>query len=332
MSSPKTAIVVTTINNPTKAMNMFRDGANEHGWGFYVVGDLKTDDTAYASYDAKYLSADAQRGSEFSYAKLIVDNHYARKNMGYLAAFHDGVDCIVESDDDNLPRPDFFQARERSMIQAELRNVGWVNTYRYFTDVPVWPRGFPLQLLKEVVPDLGESKALPALLQQGLADEDPDVDAIYRLVGDLPITFDNGPAVGLVGRSWCPFNSQNTTWFSELFPLMYLPSYCSFRMVDIWRAFVTSAVMAANDLPLVFHNANVWQERNEHNLLRDFEAEVDGYLKNALIMEYLESLDLPKGLDKLSVALKMCYEKLVEKEIFPEKELALVDAWIDSLP
>lgn len=182
------------------------------------------------------------------------------------------------------------------------------------------------------MPPLGSAQEASALLQQGLADEDPDVDAIYRLVGNLPITFQRNDPVGLVGQSWCPFNSQNTTWFSELFPLMYLPSFCSFRMVDIWRSFVTGAVLAANDEPLVFHNANVWQERNEHNLLRDFEAEVSGYLQNALIMEHLKSLDLPRGFDALGDAMRICYQKLVAEGIFPEKELDLVDAWLASLP
>jgi hypothetical protein len=332
MSSTKTAIVVTTINNPTRAMDMFRDGARDAGWRFYVVGDLKTSDAAYEGYDATYLSDSTQRASGLPYAEVIVDNHYARKNMGYLQAFLDGAECIVESDDDNLPRPGFFAPRNRRMVQALVRDGGWVNAYRYFTDAPVWPRGFPLELIKIAPPEPGIAEDAPALLQQGLADEDPDVDAIFRLVGELPITFEKRAPIGLVGRSWCPFNSQNTTWFSDLFPLMYLPSYCSFRMVDIWRAFVASAILAANDLPIAFHSANVWQERNDHNLLRDFEAEVPGYLQNAAIMAHLEASNVPAGLDRLGEALLICYEKLVVADIFPEKELDLVERWIASLP
>jgi len=332
MKSATAAIVVTTINAPTTAMDMFLEGATKANWGFYVVGDLKTPDAAYSDFGGIFLSNQAQKNSGLPYADLIVDNHYARKNMGYLNAIHDGVDYIVESDDDNLPRPAFFDPRSRVMRQRLLKDAGWVNAYRYFSDAPVWPRGFPLELLKRSVPTPGPLETAPALLQQGLADEDPDVDAIYRLVSELPITFFEHDAIGLVGQTWCPFNSQNTTWFSELFPLLYLPSYCSFRMVDIWRSFVTCAVLAANRQPIVFHNANVWQERNDHNLLRDFAAEVPGYLNNAIIMDHLKGLDLPKGMDKLSEAMKECYEKLVEEEIFPEKELKLVDAWLASMP
>jgi len=331
MLSPSTAIVVTTINTPTKAMEMFANGANRSGWRFYVVGDLKTPDASYRDFAATYLSAQTQRDSGFPYADLIVDNHYSRKNMGYLQAIAEGVDCIVESDDDNLPREVFFAPRERTMSQAVVRDAGWVNTYRYYTDMPVWPRGFPLERLKDDVPPLGDVQVASALLQQGLADDDPDVDAIYRLIGELPITFRQDQSVGLVGQSWCPFNSQNTTWFSELFPLLYLPSFCSFRMVDIWRSFVTGAVMAANGQPLVFHKANVWQERNDHNLLKDFEAEVSGYLKNAIIIDHLKTLDLPVGMDRLGGAMRLCYEKLVAEDIFPAKELDLVDAWLASM-
>src|ERR1039457_962260 len=64
-------------------------------------------------------------------------------------------------------------------------------------------------------------------IQQGLANEDPDVDAIYRLLLPLPISFRTDRRLALGRGTWCPFNSQNTAWFPAAYPLMYLPSYCS---------------------------------------------------------------------------------------------------------
>ena len=59
---------------------------------------------------------------------------------------------------------------------------------------------------------------------QGLADRNPDIDAIYRLTQPLPVHFDKTKLrIALAEGSICPFNSQNTTWFREAFPLMYLP-------------------------------------------------------------------------------------------------------------
>ncbi|MBV5271274.1 MAG: DUF288 domain-containing protein, partial [Afipia sp.] len=74
----------------------------------------------------------------------------------------------------------------------------------------------------------------------------PDVDAIYRLTLPLPQSFREEQPVALGRNVWCPFNSQNTTWWKEAAPLLYLPSFCSFRMTDIWRSFVAQRIAWEN--------------------------------------------------------------------------------------
>ena len=168
-------------------------------------------------------------------------------------------------------------------------------------------------------------------IQQGLADGDPDVDAIYRLLLPLPLSFQPGTAIALGAGSWCPFNSQNTTWWRDAFPLLYLPAYCSFRMTDIWRSFVAQRIAWANGWSILFHEPTVWQERNEHNLMRDFKDEVPGYLHNTAICEALAALNLKPGVAHLGANLRSCYEKLVEQRWVGEQELELLDAWIADL-
>ena len=41
-----------------------------------------------------------------------------------------------------------------------------------------------------------------------------------------------------LGKAYSPFNSQNTIWFKEIFPLLYLPVSCSMRATDIIRGLV----------------------------------------------------------------------------------------------
>ena len=50
--------------------------------------------------------------------------------------------------------------------------------------------------------------------------DNPDVDAIYRLTAKLPIIFEKNNTIALGSKTWCPFNSQNTTWFKPAFPLL----------------------------------------------------------------------------------------------------------------
>lgn len=112
---------------------------------------------------------------------------------------------------------------------------------------------------------------------------------------------------------------------------MYLPSFCSFRMTDIWRSFVAQRCLWELNQGLVFHSAEVWQDRNPHNLMSDFEAEISGYLGNSRFVGVLEKLSLNKGIEEVSKNLIKCYEALIRNDFFPEKELSLVRAWIDDI-
>ena len=167
---------------------------------------------------------------------------------------------------------------------------------------------------------------------QGLADRNPDIDAIYRLTQPLPVHFDKTKRrIALAEGSICPFNSQNTTWFREAFPLMYLPSYCSFRMTDIWRSFVAQRIAWTCGWNVLFHEATVWQERNEHSILNDFKDEISGYCNNGEIMRRLTALNLREGTDAIPENLRHCYRELVDMQLIDGRELPLLEAWIEDI-
>jgi hypothetical protein len=73
------------------------------------------------------------------------------------------------------------------------------------------------------------------------------------------------------------------------------------------------------------------QERNEHNLMLDFEDEIPGYLHNTDIREALEGLVLEPSIDKIGDNLRICYEKLVSMSLIEPKELELLDAWLKDI-
>ena len=56
-----------------------------------------------------------------------------------------GAEIIIETDDDNFPRPSFWESAGSNTSRFPLGGAGWVNSYRYFADVPIWPRGLPLE-------------------------------------------------------------------------------------------------------------------------------------------------------------------------------------------
>jgi len=320
------ALVVTTINPPTAAMQAIAAEANERGIEVFAIGDRKGPD-AFALPGVTFRSYDQQLTSDFEYPTACPPGHYARKNVGYLEAVAVGARVIVETDDDNFPRPAFFGRRARQSEGEVFRGAGWVNVYGLFSDTGVWPRGFPLQLVRSPVPASSGTAAVACPVQNGLADDDPDVDAMYRMVGDLPVTFAERLPVILLAGSWCPFNSQNTTFFPEAYPLAYLPRHCTFRMTDIWRSLVAQRVLGENGWGLLFHGASVWQERNEHDLLVDFADEIPGYLHNAAIVDRFSALDLPRGEANIFEAMRVCYEDLVRNQLVGREELKLLEAF-----
>jgi hypothetical protein len=328
----KISIVVTSIAGPNKALRDLAQGSSERGYYFTVIGD-EASPSDFQLDGCDFYSLERQRQTGFKLAALCPVRHYARKNIGYLLAIRNGASTIIETDDDNIALEQFWDQRQRIQDAAVIENNGWVNVYRYFSDENIWPRGFPLDYLKKQIPPFetlnrGE---VDCPIQQGLADDNPDVDAVYRLTLPLPQTFRKDRRVALANGSWCPFNSQNTTWWSDAFKLLYLPSYCSFRMTDIWRSFIAQRIAWLNGWAILFHEPTMRQERNVHNLISDFNDEIPGYLNNSEICEALESLPLESGVEKIGDNLKVCYEKLVSMSLIGREELQLVDAWLDDL-
>jgi len=335
MSSEKTFIVVTTIQRPTACMQTLARCATTHGLHWLVVGDRKGPQE-FSLAPAELVSIDAQRRLPFALARRVPEGHYARKNLGYLLAIARGAERLYETDDDNAPI-DGWQVREREVEARQVRaNNGtrWANIYAAFTAERIWPRGLPLNHSRQPFADEFAISAAPvrtvAPIQQGLANGSPDVDAVWRLVLDHEIEFAPAPNLLLPRGVWCPFNSQNTWWWREVFPLLYLPSHCTMRMTDIWRGLVAQRCLWELGAQLEFHQADVRQERNEHDLMNDFDSETAGYLRNDEIRHVLESRVLKPGPAELRHNLHRCYESLVWAGVLPAAELVLVEAWLED--
>ncbi len=321
----KTSIIITSISSPNAVLKSIAGEAKKRNIEFIVIGDVKSP-AEFILDGCRFYSVDEQRSLKFRLANALPVKHYSRKNLGYLLAAKQ--DVIVETDDDNFPREDFWNDRSPKMNAEVIEGAGWLNVYRYFSESNIWPRGFPLESILNNNFPAGKKSEIHAPIQQGLADENPDVDAVYRMCRELPMNFNKRQPVALANNTWCPFNSQNTTWYKEAYPLLYLPSFCSFRMTDIWRSFIAQRIAWTCNWPIVFHQSTVWQDRNEHNLLRDFEEEIPGYLNNAKICRLLEEMDLKSGVENMPENISRCYSALTQNNFIGKEEMPLVEKWL----
>ena len=309
-------------------MKILAEGSIQHERQFIVIGDRKGP-KHFSLEGSWFVGIEDQLKTGFRLPELCPYGHYARKNIGYLLAMSAGATVIQETDDDNIPYDEFWHIRD-PQVNGEYYETGdWLNVYRLFSSLPIWPRGFPLQKLRSPVAAGSGPNTLYCPIHQGLAEDNPDVDAIYRLVFDTEKSFRERGDV-ILKNTYCPFNSQNTQWQKEAFMLMYLPSYCSFRMTDIWRSFIAQHIAYANGWGVCFHNATVYQERNEHDLIRDFGDEVIGYLRNDELVARLRSLKLHGTKERIGDDLIICYEALCADGFFENQEMDLVKAWVDD--
>ena len=333
MTSPALVAVITSIQPPTTSMRTLAGVLAASGSTVLVIGDER----GPVEYDlprAEFVAFADQVKLPFRLAKLLPSGHYARKNIGYLLAFARSFACIYETDDDNAPTEKWRIRSEVTPCQ-KLKPRRWANVYRLFSKDLIWPRGFPLNRVADNDTFHHETNAptqeLPCPIQQGLADLSPDVDAVWRLLLDREHYFAGFQSVWLPPGTWCPFNSQSTWWWPAAYPLMYLPSFCSFRMTDIWRSFVAQRCLWELNYGLVFHPPEVVQERNKHDLMKDFEQEVPGYMQNEQITKVLDSVALRSGRQEVAANVLRCYETLIEKNLLSTRELPLIRAWVADL-
>jgi hypothetical protein len=329
----ETCLVVTSIaSDDHPVLVRLAQEASVREIPFIVIGDTRSP-AKFELTGCDFYSIERQHSLDFSLSESLPTGHYARKNIGYLLAMQAGAEVIKETDDDNFPYDDFWDFKEEMPEVSLYQDTGWTNVYQLFSDKTIWPRGFSLDHIRKAMPPLPAQQKYRCPIRQGLANDNPDVDALYRMTGVLPVKFEaDKTRLAAMGRnSWCPFNSQNTTWFKEAFPLLYLPSFCSFRMTDIWRSFVAQRICWENNWAVMFHHATVWQERNDHNLMRDFADEIEGYLHNHTIVQELERLPLKAGPENLPENLLLCYEQFIRMGLIDRKEINLIKSWLNDL-
>lgn len=312
-------VVITTIHEPKN--NALKEFSKLKNYDLVIAGDTKS--PPKYNLQCEYVSFENQKQDFPSFFNLIPVKHYARKNFGYLHAIKQGYETIAESDDDNYPYSDWFTVPQkksyRTIISPEYPNV-----YSHFTKNNIWPRGYPIEWLTKKNINIYKNAPADVLVWQGLVDGDPDVDAIYRLVIGEKITFAKNRTLVLEKNIVSAFNTQNTVWLKKAQYLMYLPFSVNFRYTDILRSYIAQFGIWALGGRLGFTSPTALQKRNDHNLLHDFEDEVQMHTLFYTVMETLRKCKLEgKPTDLITM-----YEALYKVKVVSRKELTAVREWI----
>lgn len=316
-------LALTTIFPPSEAVEKFSKIAD---WQIVVAGDKKTPEDWHCN-GVKFLSINDQLNSDVKLLRDLPQNHYCRKMAAYIFAIKNSADIIAETDDDNIPLSNWGFPDFDGIYSNTSKNLGFINIYNFFTDQKIWPRGLPLNKINsDLFSELLKIEETKIGFWQGLADDDPDVDAVYRLVFDNPCKFIHRAPVILNSGTFSPTNTQNTCIRKELFPLLYLPSTVSFRFTDILRGIVSQPVMQAAGYKTGFISSTVYQKRNPHDYMKDFAQEIEMYQKSESALTIASNVSRAEY--SVSDNLYNVYSEYVKAGITKPEELNLLQEWL----
>lgn len=310
------SIIITTINSETESIHKFKNTPN---WRLIIVGDKKT--PVYNDTKIDFFGYD----EDTKLSRLIGANHYSRKNLGYLAAMRAGSEIIYETDDDNIPYDSWNFDTGFVCDNVLSSSEKFANIYGYLSNEKIWNRGFPLSYInKNITYMMSKATNKKVGVWQTLIDNDPDVDAIYRLIFNHQHTFDVKHSFVLDNNRYAPFNSQSTFWNKECFTYMYFPSTVSWRFADILRSYIVQRLLRQDDLYLGFSKSIVYQNRMRNDYMKDFVDEAQMYTDVIKTIDILDECRLSD--DKIDNLCRI-YSSLVINGIVSERELKILDAW-----
>ena len=149
----KTCIIITTIFEPSIAINEFIKNKNKYNYDIIIVCDKKTNTRIYKTLDVILLDIEKQEQLFNAFSNVLPFNHYCRKNIGYIYAILNKYDIIYETDDDNIPYDSFYNILNNITFNnvSEIdSSSNIINIYKLFTDTVIWPRGLPLSKINNI--------------------------------------------------------------------------------------------------------------------------------------------------------------------------------------
>ena len=97
-----------------------------------------------------------------------------------------------------------------------------------------------------------------------------------------------------------------------------------------WRGYITQRLLWETGNHLCFTRPTAIQERNDHDLIKDFIGEQDLYLKTEFLIDALRKWR-PSKTNHIYEHCHDIYTYVIKNQFIRELELELINAWISDL-
>lgn len=324
----KTDIVVTTIFEPAWLQG-YLDDIRYHGREsdvtLRIIVDRKTPASVFGAAEkarkAGFLIDCPNLEEQQSYlTKLGISDSFIpwnsdnRRNIGFLRARESGADVLISIDDDNycLSGSNFVGAHHvvgsttADLKEGRLAAGGsWYNICKQLKaqiSDDFYARGFPYAARRSehqagLTRLSGDVRRIS--VNAGLWTDDPDVDAMSRLVQAPRVRSADPGSVILAPETWSPINTQNTSLIREAIPAYYyvrmgfpIQGMKIDRFGDILSGyFLQKCAKHLGDVvrigdPVAEHR------RSPHNLFKDLFHELAGMVVVEELLPWLQNLEL----------------------------------------
>jgi hypothetical protein len=336
----KIALCTTTIHIPHALKLMRKCDSNVR---FFVASDVHTPYEAIRfCNDLPNTVVVGGEERESKTKKAVGLRTLARRNLAFLEALHWGADVIYSWDNDNLPvdREHFkhiISPFKTAMVFEEKHQWngikvtgcnGWFDPGQLLIP-PTRHRGFPYDkpVSKQASPITNAKVGVAA----GLVIGDPDIDATTRIerrpdVGSVHVLGSTGIVV--LPGTWTVFNSQNTAVIRELIPAWFMMPGVG-RHDDIYASLIVQRVARERGYHVHFGPPFTYQQRNDHNLVTDLRAEIDGMENVQKMAAALDAFRLKAGASVVDHT-RALYIYLASIPLIPDQAFRAAMAWLED--
>jgi len=242
---------------------------------------------------------------------VIPERCHAETSFGFLAAYEENPNVIVEIDDDVFP------AERHSLIDAHIQNLSgdngvtvnckgkWYNTIenlRLNHNTTAFPRGHPYSAGARSQDFTWEKKGGKCVLNMGLWTGCPDFDALTILYNGGTNGRCSIEAVGsnrekiVVGKStYFAVCSMNTAFLPEIVPAFY-QLYSNFmgidRFDDIWSGIFLKKITDHLERKVCLGTPLVEHRKRPRDTFKDLRKELDGMIINEKLWTLADEVEI----------------------------------------
>jgi len=235
---------------------------------------------------------------------------HAETSFGFLLAYEERPDIVIELDDDTYP------ASHNSIVDGHVSNLrnqscpivissgGWYNTLENAElDVPnVFPRGHPYNVSLRSGTYSWSNAESKAVLNMGLWLGHPDLDALTILSRggldgrcDVKSTGIKRSRLAVGKGTYFSLCSMNVAFKPEILPAFY-QLYMNYmgvdRFDDIWSGVLLKKVTDHLGVHLSMGAPTVVHEKRPRDIFRDLRAELEGLAINEILWRTVDTLEI----------------------------------------